>query len=227
MSMIAGYLPASSDPPPAHNPTPTSTKPGGTSAAGGSSAARGRATTCRRVVHMICFSKNRAFQLDQLLGSSKRHLQLVQEKGRDSEGEGQEPAQLRISVLYVASAARSSDAAPDMAGSGVGVVAEQEVWPAGPESAPSPSGSDRTMEESYDIVRCRHPDVRFVRERPGEFCDQLCSLVREETGEPAPASTGDGHEGREERFVLFAVDDMFFYRDFELPGALELLSTGD
>lgn len=224
MSMIAGFLPATSDPPPPRNPTATSTKPSGASTAGSSSAAHGRTATGRQVVHMICFSKDRAFQLDQLLESSKRHLQLVQKKGCDSEEEGQEPAQLCISVLYVASAGPSPDAAPEAAGSSV--VAEEVVGAAGPETAPSSPGSGRTMEESYDIVRRRHPDVRFVRERPGEFCGQLCSLVREETGEPAPASVGE-HETGEERFVLFAVDDMFFSRDFELPGAFELLSTGD
>lgn len=226
MSMIAGFLPASSDPPPHHNPTATSTTPSGPAAAAGSPlAGHGGGATCRRVVHMICFSKDRAFQLDQLLESSKRHLKLVQETRRKRAGEPQEPTQLRVSVLYVASAALSPGAALESAGEGV--VHEEVVRAAGPETAPSSSGGCRTMEESYDIVRRRHPDVRFVRERSGEFCDQLCSLVREETGDPAPGTTGGECEGREERFVLFAVDDMFFYRDFELPGALELLSTGD
>lgn len=169
---------------------------------------------------MICFSKDRAFQLDQLLESSKRHLRLGRERGR----EGEALAQLSVSVLYVASAP-SSHPPPETADE---AAASQEVAAAaGFATAPALSGSGRTMEESYDIVRRRHPSVRFVRERPGEFCDQLCSLVREETGDPAPGSTGDGHKGGEERFVLFAVDDMFFYRDFELPGALELLSTGE
>lgn len=227
MSMIAGFLPASSDPPPTHNPTATSTKPTGATSAGSSSTAgHGGAATRRRVVHMICFSKDRAFQLEQLLKSSKRHLRLVQEKTRESKGEGRERVQLCVSVLYVASAAPSPDAAPQTA-AGVGAVAEDVVAAAGPEAAPSSSGSGRTMQESYDIVRRRHPDVRFVRERPGEFCGQLRSLVSEEMGDQAPGSTGDEHEGGEERFVLFAVDDMFFYRDFELPGALKLLATGE
>eukprot|EP00752_Nemacystus_decipiens_P002571 g2409.t1 len=229
MSMIAGFLPAASDPPPPDDPTVTSARQG-RAAAAGSPCAAGHvrsSPTSRRVVHMICFSKDRAFQLDQLLESSKRHLRLVQDKGDGCEGGRQEPAQLRISVLYVAGAAPSPDNEPETASKGgVGVVAEEATGPAGPEAAPSSSASGRcTMEESYDIVRRRHPDVRFVRERAGGFCGQLRSLVREEAGEPTPPGTGGEHEGREERFVLFAVDDMFFYRDFELPGALELLSA--
>eukprot|EP00903_Cladosiphon_okamuranus_P010619 g10042.t1 len=248
MGMITGFLPTSADLPPPRNPTDASTERSGPAAGAASASAsvsvsaaaaaaeatgsptagHGGAATCRRVVHMICFSKDRAFQLDQLLESSKRHLQFVHEMGRGCAGEPREPDQLRVSVLYVASAAPSPDAAPspgapDTAGK-VGVP-EEVLRAAGPGAAPCSSGSGRTMEESYAIVRRRHPDVRFVRERPGEFCDQLRSLVREEAGDPAPETTGGAFEGGEERFVLFAVDDMFFYHDFELPVALELLST--
>ena len=83
------------------------------------------------------------------------------------------------------------------------------------------------MQESYDLVHRRHPDVVFVREKPGEFCDQLSSLVRAAAGNVAESEDAEGkEEEKEERFVMFAVDDMFFYRDFGLPSALGLLSTG-
>lgn len=83
------------------------------------------------------------------------------------------------------------------------------------------------MQESYDLVQRRHPGVTFVRENPGEFCDQLSSLVRAAAGKVAESEDVEGkEEEKEERFVLFAVDDMLFYRDFGLPSALRLLATG-
>lgn len=85
------------------------------------------------------------------------------------------------------------------------------------------------MQESYDLVQRRHPDVAFVRENPGGFCDQLSSLVRAAAGKVAESEDAEGKEEKEEEeesFVMFAVDDMFFYRDFGLPSALRLLATG-
>lgn len=83
------------------------------------------------------------------------------------------------------------------------------------------------MEESYNLVRRRHPNVRFLRERPGEFCTQFRSLVSEEWEESAKEGEGGQDEEGGEAFVLFAVDDMFFYRDFRLPDAVRLLATGE
>ena len=94
------------------------------------------------------------------------------------------------------------------------------------------------MQESYDLVHRRHPSVDFVRETPGGFCDQLSSLVRAAPGviagsevvrgkEEEKAGEEEEEEEEEERFVMFAVDDMFFYRDIDLPSALRLLSRGE
>lgn len=84
------------------------------------------------------------------------------------------------------------------------------------------------MQESYDLVQQRHPSVTFVSETPGGFCDQLSSLVRAAPGEVAEVVGGkEEEEEGEERFVMFAVDDMFFYRDFCLSSALRLLGTGE
>lgn len=219
MSMIAGFLPPSSTPPPSPPPPTSSSRSASTAAAGthgdNVSAVGGGAAVLprRRVVHMICFSKDRAFQLDQLLESSTRHLRLAQEEKAGEEGAGTPAVQLRLSVLYLASSATAAAATGAEAG-----------------DALSSPRTGRTMQDSYDLVQRRHPGVRFVRERPGEFCDQLCSLVGEGSEEGGTGGTGDGFEGGaddEERFVLFAVDDMFFYRDFELPGALRLLARGE
>ncbi|CAM9333384.1 unnamed protein product [Pylaiella littoralis] len=205
-------------------------------AAGGDDAAAAGVPR-RRVVHMICFSKNRAFQLDQLLESSMRHLLFAKEESGQGGQEGARTknpgVQLRVSVLYLASGfSAATDLNVDVAAAAAAATRGKEK---GAALSSSRSGC-RTMQGSYDLVQQKHPGVRFVRERPGEFCKQLCSLVGEEQrGEETVAAGpmgGDGfEEGGEaadndvgETFVLFAVDDMFFYRDFELSAALRLLS---
>jgi len=230
MSMIAGFLPPSSgspQPPPSAPPTRKRLPAagGGTAGAGGNYGGPAAFRRQSAVVHMICFSKDRAFQLDQLLESSKTHLQLAQEKTRGCREESGGGARLRISVLYLASVAPA-----DVGDTAAGSEAAPDGTPpaSGTTGAQSSTCSSRTMEESYHIVRQRHPDVRFVRERPGEFCDQLCSLVGETGSDEGSGQKGDEHElGGQETFVMFAVDDMFFYRDFELPSALRLLSRGE
>lgn len=82
------------------------------------------------------------------------------------------------------------------------------------------------VQASYDLVIRRHPEVNFVRESPGQFADQLRELVRRsETGRFGAAATGEECRRRGD-FVLFAVDDMFFYRDFEVADATRLLHEG-
>lgn len=198
-----------------------------------------------RDVHMICFSKDRAFQLDQLLESANRHLLLT-----DEDQVVRAPVTLRISVLYTFStpspvgSMTSSTAAPATAARVVPTPAQAvdnhdegvtsrccsvaDSIPVrtndghGQTTAVSASGLEgltRSMEASYDLVRQRHPAVTFIHEKPGLFCDQLLELV---------ANGENNHQqGGVERFVVFAVDDMLFYRDFNLPGALRLLSRGE
>lgn len=225
------------------------------------SGATAAATVARRVVHMVCFSKDRAFQLDQLLESAKRHLLLVIEGQEMPTAAGR--IILRISVLYTTTATETTRADEEAIGSKepleTTAVAVGTAATAGSPEGNSSQGSEqqhhkedetnknkdnsdsdsatcpnkeafctpknRTMQQSYDLVRRRHPGVKFVREEPGKFCDQLLKLVGGEGG------GGDGKGRREEdegveRFVMFAVDDMFFYRDFGLLGALQLLSKG-
>ena len=203
----------------------------------------------RRDVHMICFSKDRAFQLDQLLESSSRHLLLA-----DEDQSSGIRVTLRTSVLFIvsppsaaaaAAAATSTTSTASTRATPVKpkVISSQVVNIGGKNSARlcgsvgsntagrsgalgegnvsvSPVGGPvRSMEDSYDMVRRRHPSVTFICEEPGRFCDQLLELVE---------SSKDRKQGGEaEAFVLFAVDDMFFYRDFGLPGALRLLSSGE
>lgn len=206
---------------------------------------------------MICFSKDRAFQLDQLLLSATRHLLL---SGPSKEGDvgGDEETEksskiargfeLHVSVLYRVS--------PTSRGSPVlTTAATAQKYPPEPcskvdsnsnNSRSSGSRSNRrnndqerspgpkhTMQESYDLVQKRHPCVSFVREKPGQFCDQLCELVQH-----VPRRDVLDHEIEEEhnineqeetcgRYVLFAVDDMFFYNDCSLPHATRLLEVGE
>ncbi|CAN0087054.1 unnamed protein product, partial [Ectocarpus sp. 4 AP-2014] len=251
LSMIAGFLPPSSDPPPSapssppRRPSPTMSGRASTAADdSGSScqtpayaAAARSAVPGRRLVHMICFSKDRAFQLDQLLASASRHLCLAQEGGRQGGGEAGDylvvpPVRLRVSVLYLATAGVAAGAA---AAATVAPVPHATAAPAAAAADESPgegegrtigsSSPHETMEESYDLIRRRHPNVRFLRERLGEFCTQLRSLVGEEWEESAKEGEGGHDEEGGEAFVLFAVDDMFFYRDFRLPDAVRLLAT--
>ncbi|CAM9450282.1 unnamed protein product [Ectocarpus sp. 13 AM-2016] len=251
LSMIAGFLPPSSDPPPSapssppHRPSPTMSARSSTAADdSGSScqtpadaAASRSAAPGRRLVHMICFSKDRAFQLDQLLASASRHLCLSQEGERQGGGEAGDdlvvpPVRLRVSVLYLATAGVAAGAA---AAATVAPVPRATAAPAATTAAESPgegggrtrgsSSPHETMEESYDLIRRRYPNVRFLRERPGEFCTQLRSLVGEEWEESVAEGKGGHNEEVGEAFVLFAVDDMFFYRDFRLPDAVRLLAT--
>lgn len=258
ISMIAGFLPPASTTPSSPSPPAplvsfrrsSSIDTAGAygngnvmllPAAGGDGAEAATAVPRRRVVHMICFSKNRAFQLDQLLESSKRHLRLVQEENERA-GEGgpriQTPAvHLRVSVLYLASSTTTAAAATAVGASTGGKEQEAAL-----SSSPPAGCGCRTMRDSYDLVKRRHPGVRFVRERPGEFCEQLCSLIcegqrgEESEGAVAAERTGDdgfkegdgeANDNDEENFVLFAVDDMFFYSDFKLPAALRLLTRGE
>lgn len=253
LSMIAGFLPPSSDPLPSapssppRRPSPTMSGRASTAADdSGSScqtpadaAAARSAVPGRRLVHMICFSKDRAFQLDQLLASASRHLCLAQEGGRQGGGEAGDdlvvtPVRLGVSVLYLATAGVAAGAAAAVT---VAPVPRATAAPAAAAAAESPgegagrtrgsSSPHETMEESYDLVRRRHPNVRFLRERPGEFCTQLRSLVGEEWEESAKGGEGGHDEEGGEAFVLFAVDDMFFYRDFGLHHAVRLLATGE
>lgn len=179
-------------------------------------------TTQKHVVHLICFSKDRAFQLDQCLASASRHL-LVE--GSPTE------LSLRVSVLYVATggvAAAKTTAATDTTGTTATPTAtaaeidhvQQRQKQPQRTAATTVHGGDQAekeaqdMLESYNLVRRRHPAVVFVQEQPGLFCDQLVQLLKDE------------QEG-EKNFVLFVVDDMFFYRDFDLSGAVGLLAKGE
>lgn len=188
-------------------------------------------------VHLICFSKDRAFQLDQLLESADRHLQLVEHGGGEGDSGSAPPTvRLQMSVLYLTTDTAGGDgitaedtAAPSPRGAGAPEDAPVEKATEA-SSSPSPThgaqNRRRTMEESYSLVRRRHPGVKFVRERPGEFCDQLCSLLGEDRRKGAKGREDEDRDSEAAAFVLFAVDDMFFYRDFELPGALSLLTRG-
>ncbi|CAN0298631.1 unnamed protein product, partial [Ectocarpus sp. 12 AP-2014] len=251
LSMIAGFLPPSADPPPSapssppRSPSPTMSGRASTAADdSGSScqtlayaAAARSAVPGRRLVHMICFSKDRAFQLDQLLASASRHLCLAQEGETQGGREAGDdlmvpPVRLRVTVLYLATAGVAAGAAAAATVAPVPRATAAPVAAAAAESQGEGGGRTRgssspheTMEESYDLIRRRHPNVRFLRERPGEFCTQFRSLVGEEWEESAKEGE-DGHdEEGGEAFVLFAVDDMFFYRDFMLPDAVRLLAT--
>lgn len=191
-------------------------------------------------VHLICFSKDRAFQLDQLLKSIKRHLL------------AKASVSLRISVLYLTTGvlgkpdgckngngsgrhekSLAKDDKRDAVGGTETVLsvsgADYKALTLNQKTAPAheclyldpddqsrgdaPRAPESLMEDSYALVARRHQDVRFVRERQGEFCEQLEELVREEL-------TSDTS------FVLFAVDDMFFYRDVDLSSATEALKQG-
>ncbi|CAM9942030.1 unnamed protein product [Ascophyllum nodosum] len=168
----------------------------------------------RRDVHMICFSKDRAFQLDQLLESSSRHLLLA-----DEDQSSGIRVTLHTSVLFIVSppSAAAAAAAATSTTSTANTAGRSGALGEGNVSVSPVGGPVRSMEDSYDMVRRRHPSVTFIREEPGRFCDQLLELVE---------SSKDRKQGGEaEAFVLFAVDDMFFYRDFGLPGALRLLSS--
>lgn len=189
----------------------------------------------KHVVHLICFSKDRAFQLDQFLASASRHL-LVGRSGIE--------LSLRVSVLYVAtgglttakttaSYTTGTTATPAASTADIDNVQQQ------PQPRSTVHGDDQAKKEagdmlaSYNLVRRRHPAVALVQEKPETFCDQLVELLkeaegREEAGAETPADCKEGDEQQEENnFVLFAVDDMFFYQDYDLSGAVRLLAKGE
>lgn len=260
LSMIAGFLPpTAADPPPSQAPNAGPPPPAAAASRKASPAAGRQKKTCtyadagayfdaveprQRDVHMICFSKDRAFQLDQLLESAERHLRLGERGGRVEEGDSSSAPpsiQLHVSVLYLVSdptagggAAGDDATAPSLPSSRceAGALEDaraEKAREASPSPSPTHGARSRTMDESYSLVQRRHPSVKFLRERPGEFCDQLCSLLGEDWGLAAKGRE-EGEDGGEERgaaFVLFAVDDMFFYRDFDLPGALSVLARGE
>lgn len=218
--------------------------------------------SCMGNLHLICFSKNRAFQLDQLLQSAKRHLLGV------GEVEDGEPAiMVRISVLYLvdsetkqkqsnarahqnhppsATTPKKQDASDSHVNDETLAATRGEHKEInlvdGAQRAENQALSIRearaetSMHDSYDLVRRRHHDVKFVEERPGEFCDQLSALVRQGgAGQGADKVVAVERESDWERekesestnsLVMFAVDDMFFYRDFDLHDAVRLLHNG-
>lgn len=242
LGMIAGFMPSGPPVPPTAKKTPDTRGAPLNDAKTTATASDGERL---RDVHMICFSKDRAFQLDQLLESANRHLQLT-----DEDQVAGAPVTLRISVLYTFSAPPPEDSvttstataatatrvvptpaqAVDNHDEGItprccivsGSISVRTTAGHGQTTAVSASGVEgltRSMEDSYDLVRQRHPAVTFIHEKPGMFCDQLLELLanREKNRQ----------QGGVERFVLFAVDDMLFYRDFNLPGALRVLSSGE
>ncbi|CAM9163920.1 unnamed protein product [Choristocarpus tenellus] len=159
------------------------------------------------IVHLICFSKDRAFQLDQLLQSTSRHLL-------------SDEIYLRISILYVATG-EALELSSHMVGS---VSSEQHVdrqrGTGCHDEGKLPNWNNVRgtrkweMSDSYDFVRSVHPGVNFLREQKGGFYRQLRELI------------GDGRgEGGRNSFVLFAVDDMLFYDDFPLYKAVRILNT--
>lgn len=242
LGMIAGFMPSGPPVPPTTKKTPDTR---GAPLNNASTTATASDKERLRDVHMICFSKDRAFQLDQLLESANHHLLLT-----DEDQVVGAPVTLRISVLYtfstpppVASVTSSTAAAAtaarvvptpaqavdnhdegitarccSVAGS-IPVRTNDGHGQTTAIPASGPEGLTRSMEDSYDLVRQRHPAVTFIHEKPGLFCDQLLELVA--NGE------NNRQQGGVERFVVFAVDDMLFYRDFNLPGALRVLSRGE
>lgn len=164
-------------------------------------------------VHLICFSKDRAFQLDQLLKSVKRHVL------------GRTVINARLSVLYLATG--DGESSMDL----VGKHLDRGVQNTSDTGAPhqkqqsrdqgktferiAPRGGQKLyMEDSYALVAQRHQDVTFVKEQEGKFRRQLEGLVQHKVA-------------GETNFVLFVVDDMFFYRDFDVANAVDLLQNGE
>ncbi|CAM9623936.1 unnamed protein product, partial [Discosporangium mesarthrocarpum] len=137
------------------------------------------------LVHMVCFSKDRAFQLDQLLQSVSRHL--------TTDG-----VLLKISVLYAIEAGERIDRKE-----GLDSRRDEETdhgW---------------SMSDSYNAVASLHRGVNFVREESGSFYSQLREIIKDPGGQGVDRSA----------FVLFAVDDMFFYDHCPLLKATVLLDT--